>query len=155
MKKAATWTGIAFIIAFVGIQFIRPERTNPPIDPGKTLSARVFIPQNIQSMLQQSCADCHSNATRWPWYSTISPVSWIIADDVSEARSHLNLSEFDRYQSLRAANKLDMMVDMMRDGKMPLPQYVFMHPSARLSKSQIDAFKAWVDSVADSLITDE
>ena len=155
MKKAMKWTGIVLIVVFVGIQFIRPDRTNPPVDTSRALAARVFIPSHIDSLLRNSCMDCHSNETRWPWYSNISPVSWLVADDVHEARTHLNLSEFDRYKSLRAVGKLDMMVEMMQDGKMPLPEYAFMHPGAKLSKVQVDEFAAWVDSVRDSLVTDE
>ena len=117
--------------------------------------ARVTVPDNIRTLLQNSCADCHSNATRWPWYSNVSPVSWIVANDVKEARSHLNLSEFDRYKSLRAVGKLDMMSEMMEDGKMPLPEYVAMHPGASISKTQIDAFNAWADSVRDILASEE
>jgi Haem-binding domain len=155
MVKIARWTGIVLVIAFVVIQFFRPDRTNPPVDESKTIFARVTVPDSVRNLLQNSCADCHSNETRWPWYSNISPVSWIIANDVKEARSHLNLSEFDRYKSLRAVGKLDMMSEMMEDGKMPLPEYVFMHPAARVSKAQIEEFNNWADSVRDTLASEE
>src|SRR5512146_2228492 len=107
MKKAAQWVGIGLIVVLVGIQFIRPDRTNPPVEEKRTLGAQVFIPPHIDSLLHNSCMDCHSNETRWPWYSNVSPISWLVADDIHEARSHLNLSEFDRYKSLRAVGKLD------------------------------------------------
>lgn len=155
VKKIIKWIGIVFAIVFIGIQFLRPDRTNPPVDENRTLYARVPVPPEIKTMIERSCSDCHSSNTRWPWYSNIAPVSWLVADDVQEARKHLNLSDFAQYPPLRALAKLDMMCENMQDGLMPLPKYVAMHPDAKLSKEEIDRFCSWVDSVADTLANSE
>ena len=151
MKKILKWAGIVILSLFVLIQFYRPDRTNPPTDPSRALSSLVSVPPDISSMLKRSCNDCHSHETRWPWYSNVAPVSWLVASDVNEARKHLNLSDFAQYQSLRAVGKLDAMCENMEDGIMPLPKYLIMHPDAKLSQDDIRRFRTWVDSVADSL----
>lgn len=155
MKKLIKWAGITLTVLFLGIQFVRPDRTNPPVDEGRTFFSRLSVPVDIKAIIERSCNDCHSYATRWPWYSNIAPVSWLVADDVQEARKHLNLSDFAQYRSLRAVGKLDMMCENMQDGFMPLPKYLTMHPDARLSPEEIDRFCDWVESVRDSVASVE
>ena len=155
MTKILKLTGLAIAAVFLGMQFFRPDRTNPPVDDGRTLYARLSVPDDVRSILDRSCMDCHSNTTRWPWYSNIAPASWIVAGDVNEARKQLNLSDFAQYKSLRAVGRLDMMCENMQDGIMPLPKYVIMHPDARLSPEEINRFCDWVESVRDSLASEE
>jgi len=45
--------------------------TNPP-------------PPEIAAMLHAACYDCHSSETKWPWYSRLAPMSWLIAGDVNK-----------------------------------------------------------------------
>ena len=33
-----------------------------------------------------ACYDCHSNATRWPVYSHVAPMSWLVQRDVENGR---------------------------------------------------------------------
>lgn len=79
----------------------------------------------------RACADCHSNATKWPLYSRVAPVSWLVASDVEEGRSKLNVSEWNRPQkdAHEAAEEL-------QKGAMPLPIYLPLHPDARLSTGE-------------------
>ena len=155
MMKIVKWTGLGITIAFVVMQFFRPDRTNPPVDETRTIYARLSVPEDIKIVLDRSCMDCHSNSTRWPWYSNIAPASWIVADDVNEARKHLNLSDFAQYRSLRAVGRLDLMCENMQDGLMPLPKYLTMHPGARLSREEIDRFCDWVESVRDRVLVED
>jgi len=147
MRKFIKLTGIGVALLAVAIQFYRPERTNPPVDESQTLFAAVPVPEEVQTIFKRSCFDCHSNETRWPWYSSVAPAMWLVARDVKEGRSHMNLSEFGKYKPLRGLSKLDMMCENMQDGVMPLPHYLTLHPKARPSAEEIDRFCAWVDSL--------
>ena len=69
--------------------------------------------------------DCHSNMTRWPWYSNIAPVSWLVQKDVDDGRGKVNLSTDEA--------DVEEMIDTIRDGSMPPWQYKPLHPGARLS----------------------
>ena len=81
----------------------------------------------------RACFDCHSNRTRWPWYASVAPVSWLVQHDVVEGREHLNFSEFDKRQ--RNAGECE---DQVRSREMPIPKYTWMHREARLSDAERD-----------------
>jgi hypothetical protein len=50
----------------------------------------------LTRVFDHSCADCHSEKTRWPWYGQVAPLSWLLEVDVKRARRRLNLSRWDR-----------------------------------------------------------
>jgi nucleotide-binding universal stress UspA family protein len=49
-------------VAFIAIQLVPINRTNPPVQGDFRGSAEVV------SVLRRACYDCHSNETVWPWY---------------------------------------------------------------------------------------
>jgi hypothetical protein len=151
MKQILRWSAIAVVATFVILQFFRSERDNPAVDPSNTVYASVHVPENVRTILERSCFDCHSNQTRWPWYSAIAPAMWVVAHDVEEGREHLNFSEFGQYKSLRAVAKLDMICEQIINRNMPLPEYLILHPGAEISKEEIDVICDWVESARDSL----
>src|SRR5271154_3229821 len=91
--RGALW-GLAALL--VVAQFIPAARTNPVGTPGHTLQDVVSVPPAVEAVLTRSCADCHSDQTRWPWYSRVAPVSWFVVNHVQEGRRHLNMSEWVR-----------------------------------------------------------
>ena len=139
MKKIINFVLIALALIFVAAQFVRPGFTNPASDPAHELRA----PAQVQSILERSCIDCHSNRSRYPWYSQISPVSWWLKDHIDEARSELNLSEFGTYDAKKAAHKMEEVCEMVEKGEMPLREYVWGHPSAKLSEADKQALCQW------------
>jgi hypothetical protein len=76
--RTVKWIVIVIGILFVVAQAIRPAMTNPVVDQSRTIEARTQMPPDIAAILERSCGDCHTGATRWPWYSQISPVSWYV-----------------------------------------------------------------------------
>ncbi|MEJ2720875.1 MAG: heme-binding domain-containing protein, partial [bacterium] len=77
---------IVLAVLVVAIQFVPIDRSNPPI--GENINA----PAAVTRILRESCYDCHSNETRWPWYAYVAPVSWMLSLHVHEGRDHLNFS---------------------------------------------------------------
>jgi hypothetical protein len=137
-QRTLIYSSIALIIVAAAIQFIRPELTNPPVEPQMTFEASAdFSPETVK-ILSRSCTDCHSNSTNWPWYSHVAPVSWLVADDVKEARRHMNLSEWGRLSKEEAHVKLKEICSEVQDGEMPLWIYTLMHKEASLSQSDKD-----------------
>ena len=130
---------LALAVIFLLAQFVRPARSNPPVDETKALQA----PPHVQSILDRSCADCHSHRTTWPWYSNITPVSWWLVDHVKEARHELSLSEFGTYEPKKAAHKMEEVCEMIEKGEMPLREYLWLHPSARLSEADKRTLCEW------------
>lgn len=102
------------------------RRTNPPVVAEPSWDA-----PETRALFFRTCADCHSNATRWPWYARVAPVSWLVVRDVQQGRSHLNVSEWQRAQ--RDARDA---AEELREGKMPLPIYLVAHAEARLAPAE-------------------
>ena len=109
MKRLARilkWLLIGLLVIFLGIQFIRPARTNPAIDQTQTIEAHTQMTPEVASILDRSCRDCHSNKTVWPWYTQVAPVSWWLSDHVNDGRRNLNMSEFGKLPRDRQERKL-------------------------------------------------
>ena len=121
MKRFA----IALSLVVIGIQFVPVSRDNPPVLEG------IAVPPGVREILRTSCYDCHSNETRWPWYSHLAPASWLVQYDVREARSHFNVSEWDADdpEGEGAAGRV-------RRGEMPPWYYLPAHPEARLDPDE-------------------
>jgi cytochrome c551/c552 len=148
MKRLARilkWLLIGLLVIFLGIQFIRPARTNPAIDQTQTIEAHTQMTPEVASILDRSCRDCHSNKTVWPWYTQVAPVSWWLADHVNDGRRDLNMSEFGKLPRDRQERKLRQMCDEVSDGIMPLSSYLPMHPKARLSEQDKKVLCDWTE----------
>src|SRR5687768_4349210 len=143
MRKFARWTGLAAAAVAIAIQFVRPARTNPPTDPSRTLFALMDVPTDAAAVLDRACRDCHSNETRWPWYSHVAPASWLVIDHVNHGRSHFNLSEWSTYDRARQAELLKDSCELARKEAMPMPSYLIAHRGARLSPADIDSLCTW------------
>jgi len=131
---------VAIIVIVVGIQFIPVDRDNPPV------SQDINPPENISTILRNSCYDCHSNETRWPWYSYVAPVSFLVVNDVKEGRRHLNFSEWDRYDDEKQGKILKEILEEVEKGDMPLPKYLITHPDAEMNSEKIKVLKDWITS---------
>ena len=139
MRRIVRWSVRIFALLFVAIQLVRPARTNPVHDPAHALPALRPIPSHVVQVLDRACRDCHSNDTRWPWYSNLAPVSWFVIDHVNHGRSHFNYSEWNRYEAAEATRLLKNACDLAREQAMPLTSYTWIHRTARLSKDDIEA----------------
>ncbi len=143
MKKKLQVGLISIAVLFLLIQVKRPERTNPPVDPTKTIQAHIQVPQEINSLIDRSCKDCHSNNTVWPWYTNIAPASWLVASDVMEGRRHLNFSEWGNYKKNKQGKRLSQIYEEVTGKSMPLSVYLPLHPEAKLTEQDRAMFGAW------------
>src|ERR1041385_5054877 len=139
---------VALLAVFVIIQFIRPSKNDGVADGENAISKKYQIPENVQSILKQSCYDCHSNSTTYPWYANIQPVGWWIQySHINDGKRHLNFSEFASYPEKRAKKKIEEIADEIREGGMPLGTYTFLHHDAMLSPEQAKALVDWAESL--------
>jgi hypothetical protein len=135
-------------IALLGIagglllaQFVPVQTTNPPV------TGDVSAPPRIEATLRRACYDCHSNETRWPWYSRVAPNSWRVAHQVELARRQINFSQWDEYYPATRKRKLQWTERALREEKMPPWDYKLMHPGARLTQPDRAALEQWIESV--------
>jgi hypothetical protein len=138
---------LGFFGLVVGIQLIRPARTNPDVDQSHTLEAVVLVPPRVESILQRACSDCHSDLTRWPWYSNVAPISWFVIDHVNSGRRHANFSEWLRRDTKNPAEytreRFQAICRQVETQNMPLTSYLLLHRAARLSQSDIETICQW------------
>lgn len=140
------WLVVVMGCLFVAVQFSRPARTNPTADQSLALQSHVQVGPQVATILDRSCNDCHSNKTRWPWYSNVAPVSWFVIDHVNHGRSHLNLSEWGRFDRREAGEMLGAVCKEVQSGAMPLSSYTPMHPGSRLSPEDVKLLCDWTTS---------
>jgi Haem-binding domain len=139
------------LILVIGAQFVRADRTNPPTRPQRSLLALKAMTPDVRTILDRSCRDCHSNETRWPWYSHIAPVSWMLAQHVNGGRDRMNYSEWTSYDPDDQDKFLNGMCSLTKKGRMPLPSYLWIHRDAKLSDSDVKTLCAWSAKMRDTL----
>ena len=101
-----------------------------------------FDPQVLKT-IERSCQNCHSEKTEWPWYSYVAPLSWMIENDVKQARSHMNLSRWNGYNAEQQQEILSKMSVLVRNRAMPLPRYLLLHPESKLSDAEVAYLYQW------------
>jgi hypothetical protein len=151
MKKKLKWIFGVLVAVFALLQFTNPARTNPPLPPGGDISATNPPPPQIAALLRAACYDCHSDETRWPWYSHVAPVSWLVVSDVNDGRERLNFSDWPRALPERAAKRLERMSEELDYKEMPPAKYTALHPAARLTDAQRQELIQWADREAERL----
>lgn len=142
MPKRAKLAALVLIGTAAAIQFIRPERTNPPTDAASTFEAVAKPSAQTAAVVRRACQDCHSHATVWPWYSAVAPASWLVSADVREGRARLNLSQWNLLGPEMSALKMKQMCAEAQGGEMPLWQYRLIHGDAKLAPADIAALCA-------------
>lgn len=133
-RKYGVTVVVALGVVFAAIQLVPfgHSHVNPPVTAEPTWNS----PQT-RALFQRACFDCHSNQTRWPWYSHVAPMSWLVQRDVDGGRSHLDFSQWNQPQ--RHAKDV---AHEISSGAMPLWFYLPMHPAARLSAAEKQAMIA-------------
>jgi hypothetical protein len=143
LLRVMRWVAIVGGCCLVIAQFFGPAKTNPAIDANQSIESRLQVPPQVTAILDRSCNDCHSNKTRWPWYSNVAPVSWFVIDHVNEGRQNLNFSEWGRYTPRDVDGLLRQMCREVRAEVMPLGSYTPLHPGSKLSAEDIKILCDW------------
>jgi len=128
---------LGLVAVFAAAQLVPVPRSNPPVEQ------EVDAPPEVRAVFERSCYDCHSHATRWPWYSRVAPASWLLAYDVAEAREHLNFSTWGRYDPEERAEHREEIAEVLGEGEMPPWFYLPLHPGARLSDADLASVRGW------------
>lgn len=134
---------IAFAIILLIIQFIRPEKNIAAAPSKDNIATHYATPDNVKKILERSCNDCHTNTTKYPWYASIQPVGWWLADHVKEGKSELNFDAFMTYKPKKARHKMEEVNEMVKEGEMPLSSYTIVHRDAKLTQEDKLVLADW------------
>jgi hypothetical protein len=140
--RGLTWVVVILGIAFLGIQFVRPELKNSPV------TADLQAPAEVKQILKTSCYNCHSNETTLSWFDEPAPAYWLVAKDVKLGRKRLNFSEIGKLPVAQQKGILFESVSQIELGAMPLPAYKRMHPESAITPEQLATLKQYLAPVA-------
>jgi signal recognition particle subunit SEC65 len=141
--------GIAIVIII--IQFFQIDKSAIDFDRSKDLLVNEKVPSEVKQILKQACYDCHSNESKYPWYTYVAPLSWWIADHIEEARDELNFSDWATYTVKRKKHKMEEIAEMVEEGEMPLDSYTWAHSEARLSDEQKNVLIQWAKTTMNEI----
>ncbi|MCB4235638.1 heme-binding domain-containing protein [Kaistella anthropi] len=127
---------VILLVAFILIQFFPIDKNNPAPTPQMDFLTIKNTPESTAKLIRNGCYDCHSNESKYPWYSNFQPVAWFLKDHIDEGRRKLNFSTFSTYEPKRQAHKLFEAIEMVEKDEMPLDSYTIIHSEAKYTEAQ-------------------
>lgn len=139
------------LAALVVIQFIHPKKNTSDGPQPNFIGNKYNIPEDVKSILGKACNDCHSNNTRYPWYAKLQPVHWWLENHIKEGKREINFDEYTNRPLRYQYHKLEEVIDIVKEGKMPLNSYTWVHKDAKLTAEEKAKITGWAQSVLDTL----
>lgn len=121
--------GIAIVVGIFLVMQAIPygrDHTNPVV-----MKEPAWDSPATRDLAKRACFDCHSNETKWPWYSHVAPVSWVLQRHVDTARDVLNFSDWEHKNQMAGQAAANVLAQ-----EMPPMSYRMFHPEAQLSDNE-------------------
>jgi len=146
------WAVVA-LIALATLWASRRINSRLPERPYLTIDATLAAPPQVSAIVSQHCADCHSEATRWPWYAHVPPASWLLERDVARAKRILNFSQplLGQRDAAASVAVLSAICKAARSGGMPPRRYRLLHPNSALGAGDRAWLCGWTQATIPSL----
>lgn len=138
---------LLLLVIFVIAQFFGPEKNEGKLESMNSFYTETNTPEDVKLILKESCNDCHSDVTRYPWYNTITPVNFWLAEHVKDGKKHFNISDWESNSLKKKDHKFEELIEMVEKKDMPLPSYTWTHTEAKLSDEQIKLVVDWAKQV--------
>ena len=138
---------LAIIAIIVLIQFFRIDKTNPEVITENDFITITQPSEEVTTILKTACYDCHSNESKYPWYTNIAPISWWVKQHINEGREELNFSEWGTFKAKKKDHKLEELIEEVEEGEMPLKEYTWTHAEANLTKEQKELLIQWIKEI--------
>lgn len=145
---------IAIVVILLISQFIQPARNNGSAETPADITHVTPVPDSIMSLLKASCYDCHSDYTKYPWYSSITPINWWLNNHVEEGKRELNFSTIASATFKRKARKMKEIAEQVEKHEMPMDSYLWIHNEAKLNESQRKMLIDWAKHAAQQVMQD-
>ncbi len=128
LRGLALRLGLVALVAFAALQLVPYGWRHD--NPAVVADAPWPSPESA-TLARAACYDCHSNETRWPVYSYVAPMSWLVRRDVDGGLHELNFSDWGE-----DGGEADDAAEAVARSSMPPRQYLLVHPDARLSDGE-------------------
>lgn len=142
---------LVLLAGIIIIQFIHPKKNRAAGVQPNHIGHTLPVPADVKLILEKACNDCHSNNTRYPWYSKMQPVDWWLNNHVVDGKKHLNFDEYTNRSLRFQYHKLEEIAEQVKEGEMPLDSYTWTHKDAILTESEKQTLIRWADGLRDSL----
>ena len=139
------------LLALIVIQFIHPKPNKASGDQPNYIGKKYAIPADVESILKKACNDCHSNNTRYPWYSNIQPVDWWLDSHIKDGKKEMNLDEYSNRSLRYQYNKMKQTAELVKKGEMPLNSYTWIHKDAKLTEEEKSKLIDWAGGIINTL----
>lgn len=154
MKRVFKIFLLILLVVFVVIQFFPSGRTANEAIGGQGLFEIEEIHSDIGKLLKNACYDCHSQSVKYPWYSYVAPVSWLVARDVNFGRENLDFGKWGQLSKREKIKSLGNISEEVEDENMPMKIYITMHSEADLSDEDRELIVNWADELAEKILDD-
>jgi hypothetical protein len=138
---------LALLVALVIIQFIHPEKNKAEGVQPAYIGKAYTVPEDVKVILAKACNDCHTNNTKYPWYTYVQPVDWWMNDHVKDGKKELNLDEYTNRPLRYQYHKMEEIEEQVKEGEMPLKSYTWMHKDARLTEDEKTKLISWAGGI--------
>ncbi|MBI1342997.1 MAG: cytochrome C [Terrimonas sp.] len=142
------------LAALVVIQFFHPKKNIEEGLSANDITTKYKMPEDIKTIMDKACNDCHSNNTRYPWYNNIQPVAWWLDNHIREGKQHLNFSEYTNKRPRFQYHKMEDIIEQVKKGEMPLDSYTWIHKDAILTQEEKTKIIDWANAVMDQMKTE-
>ncbi|WMX12946.1 MULTISPECIES: heme-binding domain-containing protein [unclassified Aureispira] len=143
MNKKKILIGIGLLL--IAMQFFQIDKSPIMIDNRVTFATNEKPPQDVLAQLKSSCYDCHSNETKYPWYTYVAPVSFWIRGHIKNARKALNFSTWTIMSKEDRRHALRECAEEIEEGHMPPKGYYRMHGDAYLDDAKKVLLQDWFE----------
>jgi hypothetical protein len=150
MKRRIKILLVILVIVFIAIQFMPRDRNESGQKAVNDITDAYAVPSNVQAIFKNSCYDCHSNNSSYPWYAQIQPFRYILDSHIKEGKAELNFNDFGTYSKRKQRSKLRGIANSLTEGTMPLSSYLFIHHDATLSTKDKSLIQHWVSKMNDA-----
>lgn len=138
---------IILLVIIVMAQFFGPIKNEGKLSSIDAFLAETNPPENVKLILKETCYDCHSDVTSYPWYNNITPVNYWLASHVNDGKKHFNVSNWVGSSVKRKDHKFQELIEMVEEKEMPINSYTWTHTEATLTDAQIKSIVDWAKLV--------
>ncbi|MBO9592912.1 MAG: heme-binding domain-containing protein [Niabella sp.] len=136
MKPLRTGTGIVLLLV-TGLQFVPRAPRNRTAAPAGNFADRFAPPQEVQRVLTAACLDCHSNHTRYPWYTALQPINAFMNRHIQKGKKKLNFDEVAGYGMRKQRMQFSGIINALNEGSMPLRSYTLVHGELTANEKEV------------------
>ncbi len=141
INKGLRLLAVAGLISLIAIQFIPVELNDQGYDSVIAFENETQVSPELAAVFKSNCYDCHSNQTKYPWYSSVAPISFWLDEHVRDGKKHFNVAKWSEYSTKRKDHKLEELIEEVEEAEMPLPSYTWIH--GKLSDAERQMLIDW------------